>query len=187
MKINRDNNGKFARRRSKRFLNLCFILVLIAVVFALGDRFHPFSVSVEEIAEVIDYRNTLEDKIVELKAELMNDLIKCESVGATSSDKMSIGNLVTYDPDPRQPKKQVASFGLLKFKSKTVIDYYKTFYQVELTAKESVMLALNDKKIIELAEKIIYEDEGKGVGNWYNCAKKNDLVKRVDFIKELES
>lgn len=113
-------------------------------------------------------------KIAELKADLLKRLKKCESQDRTEDDAP-----ILLDSNNEM------SIGELMFQIKTVQYYYKKLYSKEITRKEAVLVALDHDKAFELAGDIIFKD-GKGIGNWYNCDKKNGFSSEIAIIKKLQ-
>lgn len=127
------------------------------------------------------FTDTLKVKIETLKTEVLNDLQVCESQGYNED-----AGLVTFDPDKTGKQANIPSYGLFQFKKPTVIDYYKKFYNKVITGKEAITIALDEEKSRELARDVIFKETG-GVYNWANCAKKKNLVPKIEVIKMLES
>ncbi len=179
----RDRKGKY--KKSRGFVKVGVAIVLIAFLGYVGLVAIAGATSKVEYVTQVETRDTLAERIDFLKKDLMTNLHACES-NSIPSDEMSIGNLVTYDPDPRQPTKQVPSFGVMKFKSKTLIDYHKMFYNEVLTPEQSVFYALDDKKAMALAERIIFEDPTKGINNWHNCVHSEKNIKLYHLADKLK-
>ncbi len=179
----RNKKGRYSKSRG--FMKVSVAVILIAFFGYIGIVAIAGATSKTEYITQVETRDTLAEKVEVLKADLMTNLHACES-NSIPSDEMSIGNLVTYDPDPRQPSKQVPSFGVMKFKSKTLIDYHKMFYNEILTPEQSVFYALDDKKAMALAEKIIFEDPTKGINNWHNCVHSEKNIKLYHLADKLK-
>lgn len=160
---------------------LVWLLVIVGVGYGLwyyGGRYNSEIVYKQIEKEVI--LDNLKAKINELKGSLVKDLRQCESGGYVESD-----GLVTFDPHPTNKKVQIASFGLYQFKKSTVIHYYKTLYNKDITGLEAINIALSEEKSAELASKIIFETEN-GLSNWLNCSNKINGKGRLEIIRQLE-
>lgn len=117
--------------------------------------------------------DTLSLKIESLKGAVLDDLKSCES----SDVEESIG-IIKFDSN------SVASIGSYQFQVKTVIGYYKSLYNTEITGKEAILIALEDSKARELAKDIIFKENG-GIENWKTCANRKDLRSKIGVIKML--
>lgn len=161
----------------KHFIKVCFwcalLVAIIIGIFESGSYLKPQVVYKQVEKEVI--LDNLTGKVNQLKGELVQDIRNCEGGGYVEDD-----GLIIFDSN------KVASIGVYQFQKKTVIHYYKQFYNQELTGKEAILLALDEEKANELATKIIFEAEN-GLSNWYNCSKKINGQGRLNIIKELEN
>jgi hypothetical protein len=160
----------------KRFFRKCLIaVILVAVVYGIfmaGKFVNPIvKYQIQEKEVILD---NLSEKINELKGKLVDDIRKCESAGYSEDD-----GIIIFDSNNK------ASIGNYQFQKKTVIYYAKMFYGKDLTGKEAVLLALDEKKAGELASKVIFESEN-GLDNWLNCSKKVGAYAQLKVIKELE-
>jgi len=116
-----------------------------------------------------------DEKIEAYKDKLVYDLKKCESRDYKESDAPII-----FDSN------QKPSVGLWQFQIETVILYYKKLYGKDITRKEAIEVSIDEEKAKQLAHDIIFLDDEKGVGNWYNCMTKLDLKTKVNVIKEIQ-
>lgn len=116
------------------------------------------------------------EKIEFLKDDVIEQLRKCESAGHKESD-----GIIIFDSNEK------ASIGTLQFQVNTVIHYEKILNGRDITKKEAVLIALDNKKAGDLAKKIIFETKNKAGKDWVNCAKKHNLDAQVDLIKKLEN
>lgn len=154
-------------------LKLGFIAVsILLITFWFGGLAYSSERVTMQDREVI--RDTLSEKIEQLKEGVLNDLRACESGGAKES-----AGLITYDSN------KVASIGSYQFQVKTVQHYYKSLYQSDITQKEAVLIALDDVKARELAGDIIFKADG--LKNWLNCANKNNLRSKLNTIDLLQN
>lgn len=180
-KVVRNKAGKFSSLKKevgiffRKLLRVGMFCLVIYVAFIAGRYIQPS----ESIINVIEAKDTLEIKIEDLKNEVVETVRKCES----QNNKDLI---YTFDPDPRQPNKQTASFGQFQYKLKTIVDYTKTLRSEVITERQALDIALDENKARELTKDIIFKDTGKGVLNWYNCSKKHNLKEKVALIKSLE-
>ena len=163
----RKKNGRFTRKG--KFLKILALLVLIGGAFAgVSYRFEY------DVAPAVHAEPNLEGKIEELKADVVERLKQCESTDATEDDA------VINPHDGGSP-----SFGLLQFKLDTVQRYVKKFDGKDLTRYEALLLAMDEERSRELAERVIFDEIG-GVFNWENCARKENLAPRIEVIRELD-
>ena len=123
--------------------------------------------------ESVDDRTTLDEKIEQLKGEVLDGLKQCESGDATQDDA------------PVNPKDGGSpSFGLYQFKIETVQHYKQKFNREELTRLDALLLSLNGEQSRELAEQIIFDEVG-GIWNWETCAKEKSLAQEISLIRKL--
>lgn len=116
------------------------------------------------------------EKLAELKADVVKRLMECESAGHPESD-----GIIIFDSNNK------ASIGRAQFQKATVIHYMKVLHGEDITAKDAVLIALDDKKAATLAEEIIFTTKSGVESDWYNCSNKGHLQAEVDLIKKLES
>lgn len=160
-------------RRFKQLLKVSLVAGAIYLIFITGK-----SLGNETIINKVEAKDTLSGKIEELKNEVVETIRVCES----QNNKDLI---YTFDPDPRQPSKQQASFGQYQYKLKTIVDYKKILHNETITERQALDIALDENKARELTNDIVFQDTGKGVGNWYNCSNKHNLKQKVAIIKQL--
>lgn len=136
-------------------------------VIAVFDTITPVAYAKQETTarEVVDM----------MKEEVLDSIAECETKNSTSSD-----GIITFDTN------EVASVGRYQFQIKTIIVYYKMYYNQNITSAEAIMVAIDPVKSRELAKHIAFGDD-KAVGNWHNCADKHGLYEKVKIIKEIES
>lgn len=156
------------------------VLVLVAVGSIFGWSRANEKV-LHYVAELNESKAVVEElerqpavKIAALKQDLLARLKKCETMGKTSDDAPII-----LDTNNEM------SIGELMFQIKTVQYYYKKLYAKEITRKEAVLVALDHDKAFALAHDIVFTD-GKGIGNWHNCDKKNGFSSEIAIIKKLQ-
>jgi len=156
---------------------LVLIMLVIGVVAYFGGAKFSKQIVYKQVEKEVILDN-LTGKINEKKGELVKELRECESKGYVESD-----GLVTWDPNPKNKKVQIASFGLYQFKVSTVQFYYKKFYNKDVTGLEAIQIALSEEKSAELASEIIFRDGA--LNNWYNCTKAKGLQSKLDVINSL--
>jgi hypothetical protein len=162
--------------KMKKFLKkllFWFIVILIAVGIGQYVRWAYPNYRTEIVSKEIK-TDTLTPRIAELKAEILDSLRACESNGYTEDD-----GLIVYDSN------KVASIGLFQFQKKTVIHYYKTLYGQDITGKQAIEIALDQKLSRQLAEDIIFKDS-KGIDNWYNCKIKKGLGESIKWVNKIK-
>lgn len=180
--MERDYRGRFTTFKIKlriffrKLLKVSLFCASVYVAFLVGRYINPE----ESIINVVKAEDTLSAKIQEMKEGVVSTIRQCES---SSNPDL----IYTFDPDPKYPKKQVASFGQYQYKLKTIVDYTKTLYNKDITERQALDLALDEQQARQLTRDIIFSGKDKGVLNWYNCAKRYNLETKVQIIKELES
>lgn len=163
-----------------------FFRRLVLISFCIGVMWGAFkigsvvSADTVYIAENKKTDTTLSNKIEELKQEVVSKIKNCESNGLNEDY-----GLVTFDPDKSGKEANIASYGLLQFKKPTVIQYVKQLRNKDITGKEAISLALNEKEATQLAYEVIFKVKG-GVWNWKNCADKTGVSKDIEVIRKLE-
>ena len=163
---------KFKVARFMRKLGWCFVSVGFLWLVYLAGTFFGATERILFLDREVKV-DTLSTKVRELKEEVLDGLKACESGGAEES-----AGLIIYDSN------KVASIGSYQFQVKTIIYYYKTLYDKEITKKEAVLIALDDVRARELASDIIFKADG--LKNWLNCANKNNLRSGLNIIESLQ-
>ena len=163
--------GMFLTRLFKWTLVSSMIAGSIFASYKMGEQAAPEKITMAYQEKLV---NSLPEKIESLKSKVIEDLKSCESKGYKETD-----GIIILDSNNKM------SIGLLQFQKKTVTHYYKELYQKDISLKEAVEIALDEKKASELAKDIIFKTD-KGLTNWITCSKKHNLVERVKVIKELE-
>ena len=163
--------AKYRIAKFMRKLVFYTILSLTVSVIAIGLFliYFPNRVVVSQITT-----DTLTPKIEEIQNKALADLKACESGGSTEKD-----GIIIFDSNNK------ASIGSFQFQKATVIHYYKTLYQKDITGKESILIALDDEKAESLARDIIFTTE-KGYSNWYNCSNKIKLQQTLLVLNTLK-
>ena len=166
----RDKRGRYARKSRLLFL----LLILIGVLF-IAFNLHFNSWYNNEISYVAPvYAGiTMEYKVEAMKEGIVDKIQACESAGHTEDEAIIIidnGQL---------------SLGTFQFYRPTIIHYYQTLYNQDITMKEAAYIAFDDVKARQLAHDIIWNVEG-GIYEWENCARKTGVVSEIEVIKKLE-
>lgn len=180
MKITNTNEAKsyiqqIKRNKRENRLITCFKVISLILLLAIAYNYLTTPKMPETITITKEIDN-LTPKIEQLKAEVLDTLQACESNGYTDD----IG-LIKFDSNAK------ASIGLYQFQKATVISYYKTLYNKNITGKEAVIIALDTPQARQLASDIIFKagKADKGINNWYNCNNKHQLSAKVEFINKL--
>lgn len=168
MTLYRNKIGQFQSNKRIIILNLLAILLVIIIAFIGSNWKQVKYITVEK--EVLVTNDTALEIIADKKVEVLDLLEKCESAGnvnAISWEDYGVG-------------KNRASFGAYQLKIGTI-----QTYNSGLTDFEAIALAGNRDKARELSAHIIFDTKG-GIYNWKNCMLKEDLLTKVNFIKQLE-
>lgn len=164
----------------KRFIKTVFVLtVWLGVIFGIvmiAREFYP-KVEYKDKEVIVD---NLSEKIEELKWDVVNKVWDKERAGKLEKDA-----LITWDPNPNNPKVEIASIGTCQFKIPTIIYYEKKLYNVDMNRYDATMLALSDSKCKDLMYDIIHKDP-IGWQNWLNSCKKVDCKGRLAIINDLQ-
>lgn len=159
-------------------LKIIFWLVVIGIAiyggYKMGDKIVYRDIEKEVIVD------NLSEKINELKGSLISDIQKCESAGYNEDY-----GLITFDGHKTNKNVEIPSIGTYQFKKATIIYYYDTLYQKDITGKEAVLIALDNNKSGQLASDIIFKTDN-GLSNWLNCSNKVNGRSRLDIIRQLE-
>ena len=128
-------------------------------------------------AQVIDHSDArYVAKIEALKDAVVTDIgHNCESRGR----KTLTDPVIILDTNNR------ASIGIMQWQVSSVISYYKTLYKRDLSAKEAVMIALDDQKAMALAKDVMFLTKNKASKDWYTCSQRMNADERIDIIKSL--
>lgn len=166
----RDSKGRFSSL--KKFLSKSFkvsaLLGSIYLAYIVGGYSSPIQFVQAEA------KDSFPQRIEALKVKVVEQLKSCESAGHSEDD-----GIVILDSNNKM------SIGQLQFQKATVIYYYKSLYNKNITGKEATEIALNTEKAMALAEDIIFKTD-KGLTNWKNCSDKHNLWSQVSAIKSLE-
>ena len=139
--------------------------------FMFGAAKYPVTVYAEKPVDI-----SLEEKIDEFKAELLATLKKCESQGHKEDD-----GLIILDTNNK------ASIGLFQFQITTVQHYEKLLHNREVTRKQAIEIALDEKEATQLASDIIFTTKNGVAKDWVLCSAKHGLTAQLQTIKKLEN
>ena len=174
----------YTRIYTKQAIRAGAMTVAVACLILGGYKLGTIYPTTVQVVQAENKTISFEDKVDQLKNDVINQLMNCESPNYTDDDA-----LVTYDPlvsnPSATPKRNIPSFGRLQFKKDTVIYYYKMQTGKTLTAKEAVLLALDTEKAIELAKYVGFETKNKFSGDWVTCSRRHNLDMQVDIINKL--
>jgi hypothetical protein len=152
-------------------ITIVSVIIMAIIAYAswsAGGKWNTITVVNERIVDAMPAR------VAELKRGVAEQLMACESSGATDED-----GLIVFDANRK------ASIGRFQFQKATVIHYYNLIYGVKLTGKEAVMLALDTERAMELATRIMFETKSMAGMDWVNCDRKLDLDRQISIIKKL--
>lgn len=163
----------------RKLLIASFLIGMIVGSYKLGKQ------TVEgELALAKESTETIFiEKVDKLKNDVVDEIQKCESMGYKEDDA-----IIIFDDNSKGTLKgkDKASLGTLQFKKSTVQHYYKTLYGETITAKEAMLIALDDEKAEALAKDIIFKTKN-GYSNWLNCSNKLGIKSKVELVKQLEN
>jgi len=156
----------------------------IAIIFLAGGilgtkawfMVNP-TVKVKEVPVTVDTSSEMfQTKISQLKSDIADKLMACESAGLTEDT-----GIIVFDTNNK------ASVGQFQFQKATVIHYYKLLYGKDITGKEAVMIALETKIAKQLAIDIMFKTPNKAGKDWVNCTNRYNLDAQIDLVKKLEA
>lgn len=127
---------------------------------------------------VIKPRITKEE-IEAKKDALVNAISACESNNLPPREASALN---IFDSN------NVPSLGSMQFQVKTIQYYVQLFEHRAIDKLDAEMLAHDFAASHALAYRIIFEDKGKGWGNWYNCGMRKNIQaeQKVKEINNLE-
>lgn len=180
----RNAKGRYTRK--SKFIAAILFLTIASIGFtgyfnkwyaneitAVAPAIIPFPQKAEA-AETEESR--IANNLEEFKNAIIDDLAsKCESRDVKEPDAAII-----LDTDG------FMSIGAWMYHITTVQLYYKMFYNKEINRVEAIHIATDHALARELTMKIVYEDKGKGIDNWKNCADTLGLHEKVALVKKLE-
>jgi hypothetical protein len=155
----------------RKFFRKVFLLGFAIGVIVLAVQIGRYAFPVIEDVPVVG--PSMAEKVEQMKMEIVHTIRDTERAGYGEDD-----GIIIFDTNKQM------SIGTYQYQKKTVIYYYKKLYGKEITPKEAVLIALDDKKAEQLTYDIIF-GEPKGWSNWYNTSKKHDLEGKIAVIKEL--
>lgn len=154
----------------RTFFRKLFILGAFIGIIALAFQIGRYAFPLTEDAPT---GPTIEQKIETMKWEIVHTIRDTERAGHEEDD-----GIIIYDTNKKM------SIGTYQYQKDTVIYYYKKLYGKDITPKEAVLIALDDKLAGQLTYDVIFK-EPKGWANWYNTSKKHGLEGRIAAIKEI--
>ena len=172
LEVAKYKTAKFLRKLTQYIL---LTLVISGISIGLFMYYFPNRVIVSQVTT-----DNLKPKIAEIQQEAINKLKQCESGGASED----IG-LITFDPHATNKSVESASLGSFQYKKSTVIHYYKTLYNKDITGKEAILIALDDDKAEQLTKDIIFTTE-KGFSNWILCSNKIKMQETLLVLSKLK-
>lgn len=173
--------------RKRRKVIGYLILIAIGAVLAggaleIGHRHDVVALNTtheQELEQAVRYERqhaleTFEGKVAQLKQDLLDDLgLRCETLGVKEPDAAII-----FDSNNE------ASIGRYQFQRETVIYYYKKLYGKDITRREAIEIAVDPDRAGPLALDIMFQDGYKHT-DWYTCARKMDIKRKVENIKRI--
>lgn len=147
--------------------------VLIGAYQTGAKTVQPITMYAEKKVDVSDM--ALAEKIDSLKNGVVEKIRKCESAGYKETD-----GVIVFDTNNK------ASIGTMQFQVNTVIYYTKKLYGKDITRKEAVLIALDDKLAGDLARDIMFKTSSMAQKDWTNCARKLNSDAEIKIIKSLE-
>jgi hypothetical protein len=117
----------------------------------------------------------LDEKLKEMKAEVLDTLSKCESGGKKEED-----GIVILDTNNK------GSYGIFQWQKTSVQHYFQMKTGKPISGKDAIILALDPEEARKLAEYVIFETKSGVINDWTNCSKKHGLQGKVDIISSLE-
>jgi flagellar basal body-associated protein FliL len=187
--INRDNEGKFAKRSGVKSLITAIVLIAVGMSITMYYYYKNPTVITDTVTKDIS-SEMFAQKIDTLEKALVDGLYQCESAGYKESD-----GLVTFDPTDAQYEKikgkqhfvtkDEMSYGGLQLKPSTVIYYSKSLYNKTVTVKDAIILAFDDQKAKQLTQDIVFKTKD-GWKNWLNCSNKMSLESQIQAIKKIK-
>lgn len=151
-------------------ITLITILVLIIGVLAIPNTYTIEQVEVERVVEV----DRMEQKIEEMKWEVVDAIERCESGGYEEDDAV-----IVFDSNTK------ASIGTMQWQVPSVQDQVRKLEGRDITRKEAVLLALDREEARNLAYRTIWEEVG-GVFRWQNCAYRTGVIPTIEMVRTLE-
>jgi hypothetical protein len=190
----RNNKGEYAKKGKwgKRILGAVMmgsVCVIIGGVWA-GESWVP--AQIESIkAKELEAINTivapkaeaavitpdrLEVKVRQLKDEVLDTLMKCESGGRKEED-----GIVVLDSNDK------GSYGAFQWQRTSYMHYYEKMTGNKISGRDAIIEALQTEKARKLAEWVIFETNAGSGKDWVICTRNYKLQAKVDLIKELQN
>jgi len=134
------------------------------------------NVYADEIIQMPPTTDRLEEKVRQLKDEVLDSLAKCESGGRDNES-----GIIVWDTNNKP------SLGKFQFQVATVQHYVEKRDGTKISGREAILLALDETEARKLAEWVIF-DSGKGsASDWVICTRKGNLAEKQAIIKSLEN
>jgi hypothetical protein len=166
--VKRDKRGRYKKSWSAHVALVGIFVAAVVVSFMSGST--VAYVRAEAAPDDVG-KEYVGKKVGELKDELVNDIMLCESQGRDG--------IIVFDTNNE------ASIGSMQFQRKTVQYYTKKFGGGDIDQASAIAVAIDHEKAHDLAERIIFTENG-GWKNWYNCGVKVNAEVRVKVISELQ-
>lgn len=187
----RNKKGQFTKNL-KPFLLKSFLVFTLLVTTVYGTLYLTAQpVQYTKASVVVEEK--IDSKIIAIMKRDVVEMVRWAEV----SREVEAGELF-YTNDPHSSisseckriggKRGIAcdSWSIMQFKLPTIQFYYKKLYEIELTEKEALMVALDDERAMALAEDIIFKVEG-GIYEWAGAEKNRAYFnKQIPFIRSLE-
>lgn len=184
MNYYRNIKGQFARKwfnlsTYRKVIAIAFLINLSVIPTYKAAQFlspvelHAFNTA--EAAEIQGLKgDRLDQKIAELKGELLDTLAKCESGGRSSES-----GIIVWDTNNKP------SLGEYQFQVATVQHYVSILWKEKITGRDAILIALDPEKSRQLASDIIFTTKNGVAKDWVICSRNNGLQTKVDFINSL--
>lgn len=157
-------------------ITILSVLVVCAVTVILGIGGHIHPRTVYQNVEVDKSSELFAKRIDALKNDVVGRLRACESAGFKETD-----GLIVFDTNKK------ASLGTLQWQIGSVQYYKMLFEKKQITGKEAVLIAMDDKQAGELAKRVMFETKNMASKDWLNCATRLNLDSEIAIIKKLET
>ena len=183
--IYRDSNGRFASL--KKLAQYVYTFGAIgAISFAVLFSFTSKTIAIPEARADIETEvsnlsgKKLEEKITELRMEIVERLAVCESGNTENAD-----NMVTYDPS-ESGKGEVPSFGRLQYKRQTFQMYQEIKTGEKISLREAMIRATDRNLAFEMTDYILFNTE-KSWKEWRRCGQALEIGPEIAIIKKLSN
>ena len=155
---------------------LAIILSIVLLITLAGIYFLKDTTTYNVVSEVVEPKLTLEEKIAEVKKELIDTLsYECEVVGSEEPD-----GVIIFDVNEN------ASIGKYQWQRESVKYYAEKLYGKTIKNDEAIAIAIGWHPEIDVDEftlRVLFE-EPDGYTNWQNCSNKFNLGREIEIIKK---